>query len=102
MRDAGATIALFKNRRGNDNRRPRHHPGQPGASIADDGVSDGAIQGGTMTDIRLSAGLLWAAVGLALASPTASGQVVERHAKKSGPNGGTIERSIRTERGPGY
>jgi hypothetical protein len=55
-----------------------------------------------MMDKRTSAGLIWAAVGLAVASPTAWGQVVERRAKKSGPNGGTIERSIRTERGQGY
>ena len=34
--------------------------------------------------------------------PGASGQVVERDTKVTGPKGRTIERSIRTERGPGF
>ena len=51
---------------------------------------------------RWGVGLIWAGCGLGLVAAMARGQVVERHAKQTGPGGKTIERSIRTERGPGY
>ena len=50
----------------------------------------------------------WIKVGLALAAgaglagPAARAQVVERDTKVTGPRGRTIERQVRTQRGPGY
>ena len=54
-----------------------------------------------MTDQRWIAGLVY---GLALCLPAleASGQVVERREKITGPGGRSAERTVRTERGPGY
>ena len=53
---------------------------------------------------RSGLGLRWGAVSLGcwLMTSTAWGQVAERDTKLTGPRGRTIERSIRTERGPGY
>ncbi|WP_435019254.1 HEAT repeat domain-containing protein [Tundrisphaera sp. TA3] len=47
-------------------------------------------------------GLACLACGLAFGAATARGQVVERRQTQTGPGGRSIERSIRTERGPGY
>jgi len=46
----------------------------------------------------------WSKAGLILAimAPSVGGQVVERDVKVTGPRGRTIERQVRTERGPGY
>ena len=53
---------------------------------------------------RIGPGLAWgvALLGCLLARSAAWGQVAERDTKLTGPRGRTIERSIRTERGPGY
>ena len=50
---------------------------------------------------RMRAGLALVA-GIGLVGATARGQVVERDTKVTGPRGRTIERQVRTQRGPGY
>ncbi len=52
------------------------------------------------TWIKPSLAMAW--LGCVAGGSIASGQVVERDTKLTGPRGRTIERSIRTERGPGF